>query len=254
MYEISDIGFLADDCETTFTDQHLFDKNMVLCLDCSEEMRLKKTRFNSWVTGEPLTVNRKFKTAMTVNWKPPVGFASNCMPGIKSVSGSGTRRFVIFKFDHVVVNTDTGLYDACMKELPAFLIKCCRMYFKLVEAHGGQSLWDSKDILPPMCHRAREEYARQNDPIVAFISSDYITMDPNSRASVADMSLAYNDYISTRGRSDKVQIHRDFNLPLLKQALTNYLELSIDDSGDTPVVIGVRLDSQFASEPVGINI
>jgi hypothetical protein len=179
VYPVNMVGFLADDSETTFSDQHLVDVNLVCALDVSSEFRMATTRFNSYCSGEQVVINRKFKTAKSVKWRAPIVFASNGVPPIKTRGGSGTRRMVIFLFDHFVREVDTMLMQKCRLELPFFMVKCARRYLDAVEQFGNRGLWED-DILPEMCHRGRREYMCATSPISAFFSSDLIEKDDQS--------------------------------------------------------------------------
>ncbi len=100
VYDTIDIGTIMDDAEEKFTDQHLVDKLLIIGADVTSEISVSSARFNSWVTGEQITINRKHKTALSKKWNAPMCFGSNEFPGIKSKAGSGTRRFLFWMFNY----------------------------------------------------------------------------------------------------------------------------------------------------------
>jgi phage/plasmid-associated DNA primase len=190
------VGFLADDSETTFSDQHLINARMICCLDVSKEFRMATTRFNSYVCGENVVVNRKFKTALTVQWKAQLIFASNDNPPIKSRAGSGGRRLLIFRFEEPVRDSDPLLMSKCRAELPFFLIKCARRYLDAFTNYKGQSLWE-KDVLPTQCLRARDEYVCSSSPIAAFFASGLLETGDTYIMTYCALRTAYEEYLKT---------------------------------------------------------
>jgi phage/plasmid-associated DNA primase len=79
MYEACDTGFMMSDGQTTFCDEHLYDKHIVMAMDLDKKTLFSATRINSMTSGEKL-INRKFKTALNTEWKPPMAMASNAQP------------------------------------------------------------------------------------------------------------------------------------------------------------------------------
>ena len=230
VYEPQDVGFLSDDCERNFLDQHLLGKLVVLCLDISADLRLPKTRFNSWITGEPVTVNRKFLTAITQKWTAPLAAASNELPPIASTNGSGTRRFAIFPFQKMVRNLDMGLYAKCQKELPLWLVKIARLYNQKRASYGSKDIW-SADI-PTMVHEARELYSAEQCPRVNFLlQSGMIEFDDASSESISDLTMAYNSFVGTRRQFRDMPSARQFSQAHLSQAISTMTgrQLRIED-------------------------
>jgi len=244
IYESSDVGFLADDSEQNFIDQHLINAFTVFCLDCSNDLRLPKTRFNSWVTGEQVVISQKFKTALTKTWSAPIVFASNSLPPIASTAGSGTRRFVIFPFDHVVSKIDTGLQDKCRAELPLFLIKCARLYLDKVAETGSAPIWGPDSKLPQMCFKAREKYSVANDPRAEFLlCSDLVEVCNGHSEKIIDLALAYAHWLSAKRGANLS--NRDFSVDLLAQSLNSLNRPELRLVGAT--LHGIKLVGVFAS-------
>ena len=195
-YEPTDVGHLNDDAEDTFGSQHLVDKYMVLCIDVSSNLRLPTTRFNQYVSGESVVINRKFLTAVTMDWTAPFAFASNTQPPIDSKAGSGARRFVIFTFNNSILRTDTNLGEQCKTQVPLFLIKCARLYLQAVRRYGQRGLWDEPAILPAMAYRARRDYLVAACPIAAFLDSDAIERAEDAVVSVKKLAAAFRSFLS----------------------------------------------------------
>lgn len=177
MYEADDIGQLMSDGQSTFSDEHLYDKNIIMAMDIDKKCNMSATRVNSMTSGETLSVNRKFKTALNIKWKPPMVLASNSQPPWEDVAGNLVRRFAIFLFNNPVRNSDPTLAFKLKTEAPMILVKISRMYLEALRMHGDKSLWE-KDVLPDMCHQAKKKYLVATNPLSAFLESETVTFGP----------------------------------------------------------------------------
>lgn len=177
IYEADDIGQLMSDGQKEFSDEHLYDRNVVMANDIDKRCNMSATRVNSMVSGETLSVNRKHKTALNIKWTAPMILASNSQPPWDDVAGNLTRRFVIMKFNNAIRFSDTQMWFKLKKEAPLIAIKMAKAYLEAVELCGTRALWE-KGILPDMCHQAKKEYLVVNNPISAFLESEYIQFNP----------------------------------------------------------------------------
>ena len=173
IYEADDIGQLMSDGQKDFSDEHLYDKNIVMAPDIDKRCNMSATRVNSMISGETLSVNRKHKTALNIRWTAPMVIASNSQPPWDDVAGNLTRRFVIMKFNNSIRHTDTQMSFKLKKETPLLLIKMAKAYLEAVQLCGSRALWE-KDVLPDMCHQSKKEYLVSNNPLSAFLESNYI--------------------------------------------------------------------------------
>jgi hypothetical protein len=150
---------------------------------------------------------------------------SNENPPIKSKAGSGGRRFGIFPFDNAIVTTDTALAEKTKLELPMFLIRTALTYLDAVKKYGAAGLWDNRNTLPEMLHKAKEgsfcvcvcvcvfdvttittttiEYLVESSPTVAFFASEFIEYDRSYQVDVLDLQKAYRQYVNDRSSSKK---------------------------------------------------
>ncbi len=200
VYEKVDVGTIMDDAETKFTDQHLLDKFMVVGADISSEISVSTTRFNCWITGDDITINRKHLTAISKKWTAPMCFGSNEYPGIKSKAGSGARRFLFFLFNYAVTNSDPQLPHLLTEQLPRFLVKCALRYLHYATKYKSQSIWEKKpsgkNILPNMCHIARKEYVSRTSCPDAFLDSSVCTFNSDYNCSKKNLVAAYEYFLS----------------------------------------------------------
>lgn len=197
-YEPSDVGYLMSDGQATFSDEHLYDKFMTLAFDVDKRTQFSVTRLNSIVSGEPLSINRKHKTALNAAWKGSLAMGSNNPPPWPDTAGNLIRRFVIFPFEYPIRESDTRMFDRLKTELPLLLIKMVRLYLSAVHRYGHTSLW-GEGILPKMCHRARKQYLVASNPLSAFLESDHVRFAAGTSVPATDFRKRLADFIRENG-------------------------------------------------------
>ncbi len=205
IYDATDVGTIMDDAEQKFTDQHLHNAFLVVGADVSKEISVSSARFNSWVSGDSLTINLKHKTAISMKWKAPMCYGSNEFPGIKSKAGSGARRFLFFMFNYAIIDGDPQLPGMLTDELPKYAIKCALQYRKYAIKYKNQSLWERKKtgkkigeyILPKMCHDAKKEYVSKTSVPDAFLDSSVCEFDKTAyKCTKKQLVEAYEFFLS----------------------------------------------------------
>jgi phage/plasmid-associated DNA primase len=189
MYEACDTGFMMSDGQVSFCDEHLYDKHIVMAMDLDKQTLFSATRINSMTSGERLSINRKFKTALNTEWKPPMAMASNAQPPWDDVAGNLVRRFVIFTFNHPVRVSDPHLFTRLKQEVPLLLVKMARAYLASIRDYGHGSLW-AEGVLPKMCHDAKRQYLVSSNPLSAFLASDQVVFQPHVETDAADFRRA----------------------------------------------------------------
>jgi hypothetical protein len=178
-YQHTDVGFIGDDAEKTFSDQHLVGKFIVMCMDISREFGITPTRFLNWCSGDWMAINRKFLDVLSVKWTAPVIFASNSLPPIVAAGGASFRRFIIFQLLNAVEDSDTYLQPNAMLESSKFLLKCSFAYHEKVNKHGHTGLWDNHKTLPKRFWDARQDYTKASSWPDAFLASGkFFFQDP----------------------------------------------------------------------------
>jgi hypothetical protein len=198
MYEAGDVGFMMSDGQPTFCDEHLYDKFIVMAMDLDKRTTFSATRINSMISGEQVSINRKFKTALNETWKPPMILASNAQPPWPDVAGNLMRRFPILTFNHPVRQSDPHLFDKLKQELPVLLVKIARAYLQGVREFGSRSLWDD-GILPDMCHLAKKEYLITSNPLAAFLASDYVVFQLHMETDTSEFRRALQQFAKDNG-------------------------------------------------------
>jgi phage/plasmid-associated DNA primase len=138
-----------------------------------------------------MTVNQKYKTAFSTQWKVPGILAGNEVPSWADNSGSIQRRLVVFDFAKQVVNGDMRLAEKLQSEIPTLLLKCNRMYLEAVEQYGSANIWN---VLPAYFLGTRDSIAQSTNVVEAFINSEEVTLDVNGYVSFEDFKAALRYY------------------------------------------------------------
>ena len=97
-FEIVDVGTLSNDSEITFGLSALYDKLVFVAPEIKGDLKIPQAVFQSIVSGEQVSVCRKFKTAESVTWKVPGILAGNELPNWTDNAGSIARRLVVYDF------------------------------------------------------------------------------------------------------------------------------------------------------------
>lgn len=195
-YHPKDVGIMMSEGQENFSVEHLYDKNMFFCYDVGVRINFSPERLKSIITGEPVTAERKHKTPVTGNWTAQGAFAGNRFPPWLDDSGSFSRRFLIFLFDHAVLESDQDLANRCKEELGVFLRKCVWCYHWVREQVGNRGIWD-KGVLPDYFHESQRQYRANANPILSFLISESLEINPNHHMSFSAFSCAYKDFITS---------------------------------------------------------
>jgi hypothetical protein len=193
-FDVNDVGVLMSEAQTTFSVEHIYDKYMFLGMDVNNKMNFSQTRFNSMVSGEKISVERKFKIAMSVKWSATGAFAGNTYPPWLDSGGSLSRRLMIFLFTEDPVDKDPNLEKKCLSELPAFLKKCVSCYFYYLEKFQNQGIWDT-GVLPLYFHRTKQDAITHTNVLGGFVSSEYCILGSSECCTFSELEDTYEQYL-----------------------------------------------------------
>jgi hypothetical protein len=230
---------------------------IVLAMDVDRSTNFSLTRFNSFISGESVSVNRKFKTAISVAWKAAVAMASNSNPPFDDVAGNCARRFFIILFTQTITKTDATLFKTCRAQLGTIMVKMVLCYLHALRKHASGSLWDCKE-LPPEIKAAKQEYLSACSPLAGFMTSEYVdTEDSSSECSVREFERNFNKWIRFCGYNvnrnrGAMKISAATDSPLLKAYNCNIVV-----NNDANMITGCKLlpiPSSFSTrEPTSEN-
>ena len=166
LLESRDIGYLNNSLQKTFSLDGIHDKLMYLALDIDETFQLDQVTWQSMVSGEEVSVSRKFKRPITVIWKSHGGFAGNKLPGWTDNAGSLSRRLVIIEFLIPVSKSDPNLYEKCLKLADRFIKVITSAYMHMAQKYQGRGI---KEVLPHKFKKSEEKALLELNVLMSFI-------------------------------------------------------------------------------------
>jgi len=229
-YNDVDVGNLMSEGQTTFSVEHLHDKYVFFCYDVDDKMNFSLTRWNQMVSGESVSIERKFKIAMQKTWTTGGAFAGNSYPPWIDQAGNVSRRMLIFMFSKMVKNVDPNLFDKCKLEMGAFMKKCISCYFHLVGLYGDKGIWD-RDVLPEYFHQTKRQMQAETNPLQSFLQSSQCTIGIAEHASFNNFRASYFVYCDTL-RLTKKRLTNDFCIPLFEPQNISIIEVPNDADPD----------------------
>ena len=192
-YESEDVGTLSDTPEKQFGLSAISDKFCFIAPEITSKFGLGQADFQSLVSGENVSIGRKYKTAESVKWKVPGMFAGNEPPGYHDNSGSVQRRLVTVPFPNQVKpeDVDTELPDRLKAEVPAILRKCNEAYLEAVGKFVKGGIWAH---LPQLIKTTREEMALSTNSLRHFMASPSIEYGPDKEIPLTIFIQHFNEH------------------------------------------------------------
>jgi hypothetical protein len=177
-----DVETLANNSQRGFGLETLVDKLVWMCLEVKHDFTLDQAQLQSMVSGEPVSIMRKNKTALGVVWKVPGIMAGNEAASWSDNSGSMSRRVVMCYFDRKVTSdmVDPHLDSKIRAHIGNFLHKCACAYNAAVNEFGNKDIWGKyteadgsvDTILPRYFHTAKMRLQIVTDPLMSFLRTD----------------------------------------------------------------------------------
>lgn len=181
-YSPEDVQVLSNNVEKRFGLEPMMKKFLFVAPEIKDNFGLDQAEFQSMVSGDPMSVSRKFKLAVTMTWVVPGILAGNTPPKWADKSGSITRRVLTFPFLCPVRVVDPSIETDLEQERGVVLRKCVLAYHSLidyVDSRENKNIWS---IMPQKLLNAREDlqmstnvlgyFLKQNNEIVVDTSED----------------------------------------------------------------------------------
>lgn len=179
-YEDEDVGTMSDNPEKQFGLSAIYDKFCFIAPEITSRFSLGQADFQSMISGESVSVGRKYKTAESVRWGVPGIFAGNEPPGYHDNSGSIQRRLVTIPFPVQVrpEDIDTELPDKLRMEIPKILRKANEGYHDAISRFTKGGIWAH---LPQLVKNTREEMALSTNALRHFMASPAVVYSPEKK-------------------------------------------------------------------------
>ena len=170
-YESEDVRTLSNNIERKFGLSSIYDGFMFIAPEVKGDMCLEQAEFQSLVSGEDVSLARKYEKAKSIEWKTPGILAGNEIPNWKDNSGSVLRRILPFNFSKKVMNADTQLDEKLNKELPAIMLKCIRAYLDYSSKYADKDIWN---VVPTYFKNIQTQVAMVTNSLQNFLACEKV--------------------------------------------------------------------------------
>jgi hypothetical protein len=191
LYEREDVGVLSNNGQKSFGLSAIVNKKIFIGPEIKEDLSLDQAEFQSMVSGEPISVNEKYKTAFVVDFEVPGMLAGNELPKWRDNAGSISRRIMYFLFKNKVKKGDTKLGKKLQKELAYIMQASNKGYLKTVNENDNKGIWN---ILPEYFIESRESMSETTNSLIHFLKSDLVIIDPSLYCRQKVFISAFNDH------------------------------------------------------------
>jgi hypothetical protein len=174
-YESEDVRTLSNNIERKFGLSSIYDGFMFIAPEVKGDLCLEQAEFQSLVSGEDVSVARKYENAKSVEWKAPGILGGNEIPNWKDNSGSVLRRILPWNFSKQVMEADPHLDQKLDQELPIILQKCVRGYLDYAQKYSDQDIWN---VVPPYFKTIQNQVAMVTNSLQNFLASEKIQFGP----------------------------------------------------------------------------
>ena len=190
----TDIGIVSNDQQKGFGLETIYDKFLWLAKEVKHDFAVDQAQFQSMITGEEMSIQAKFKSAVQVVWKAPGLLAGNEVANWSDNSGSISRRLILFYFNKAVKQSNPMLMAELRAEMPLIMHKCCVAYLSAVAWFGKSDLWGDMPaarqrkpfdvrVLPRYFHDNKEGLKRSTHMLEDFIKNKaQVTLVPSLTA------------------------------------------------------------------------
>ena len=172
-YDVGDVRTLSNNCERKFGLENLYDGLFFVGPEIKGDLGLEQAEFQSMVSGEGMSIARKFKKPIDIDWKIHGVVAGNENPGWKDNSGSILRRLVTWYFAKAVPDnvSDPNLEEKVLKEASVLLHKCVKAYIEYSNMYRQNNIWD---VLPPYFKIIKSQMEAVTSILLNFLKSEKV--------------------------------------------------------------------------------
>ena len=170
-YESEDVRTLSNNIERKFGLSSIYDGFMFIAPEVKGDLCLEQAEFQSLVSGEDVSIARKYENAKSVEWKAPGILGGNEIPNWKDNSGSVLRRILPWNFGKQVMEADPHLDQKLEEELPIILQKCVRGYLEYAQKYSNQDIWN---VVPKYFKTVQNQVAMVTNSLQNFLASEKI--------------------------------------------------------------------------------
>lgn len=204
VYRVEDTAVMSSNAQETFGLEQLLGKFMFVCFEAKGKFRINQGDLQSVISGEPVSVNLKFKTSMTCpRWLVPGIFFGNEIPNWLDTQGNMSRRTVVFEFLRRVVTSDGNMDEDLAKERAHYILKCNLAYRAMAFQCGKMGFWEIP-YLASYFKETRRRLQIKINPLLAFISdSDLWEIKPERYVLLLEFREEFMAWLKRTGNNQQ---------------------------------------------------
>lgn len=176
-YQDEDVAVISNNIEEQFGLDSVYDKLIFAAPEVKKDFRLSQAEFQMIVSGERMSIARKFQKAAQVLFKVPGIVAGNDMPAWMDNSNSVARRLMLLLFNIALKKQDGSIYAQLRNEIAFIMSKCNQAYHLLVKQCGKDSLWDH---VPDYFLKTQNQLKAKTHPVYHFLNSEDLDFAPGN--------------------------------------------------------------------------
>lgn len=171
-----DVGVIPNNIEPVFGLSAVYQKLIIICFELRSDFGLNPALMQTIMSGEPMQIQVKFKTAIpNFEWKAPFAAAGNMNADWPDAQGAISRRWAIVGFNKTLDVGDSALMSKLNAEMPLIIQKANRAYFEMLQKAGTRQAWDRDGDGTPLVlceyfHKQRDKLTQQIDSIMACVT------------------------------------------------------------------------------------
>lgn len=196
IYDPEDVRTLSNNIERKFGLYSIYDGFMFVAPEIKSDICLEQAEFQSVVSGETVSVARKFEKAVSITWTAPGILAGNEVPNWRDNGGSVLRRIVPFNFGNQVEFADCHLDKKLKEELPAIVGKICKAYTEYAQKYSQADIWT---ILPKYFKSIQDQIAIETNPLRAFLEEGNLEFGTDEMMLFDDFNCLFRTYCRDYG-------------------------------------------------------
>jgi len=201
-------GVQPSQFDRSFQRAHLHEKLANIVTEVKQGEVIDDASLKGIVSGEPSTVEHKFKDPFVMRPFSTCWLGTNHMPHTRDFSDALFRRALIIQFNNVfkpeLGNCDPMLKSKLVDELPGILNMALNAYAVALT---------NEFTIPTSCIRAREEWRLEADQVAQFVQDECET-DPFGRVKSQELFNAYKEWAHDNG------IHKLLTMKSFRDRLT----------------------------------
>lgn len=215
-YQSDDVAVISNNIEEKFGLESVYDKLIFMAPEIKRDFKLAQAEFQQMVSGEKMSIARKFKTAVQSLFKVPGMVAGNDMPAWIDSSHSIIRRIVLLNFMKRLAKVDGDIGNKLANEVGAILFKCNEAYHYILKEFGNDQIWDH---LPEYFKKTQQKLKSKTHPLYAFLESDQLDFDPSFYVTVDSFKAVFQLYVRSNNLKTTVWNDELFMIPFQEMNL-----------------------------------